>query len=159
MRLGRDGISGLILLGLSLTLLGASIDLPRLPMVPLGPEFYPRIVLSVLAVGSIVLIVQDIVRARAAAVPAAAGMAPRARVLVAAVFAIVGGYVFLMPLLGFRVATVLFVGGLQAALEWPRGLRQWIVLAAFALATSAVTYVAFERYLLVLLPRGQWTGF
>lgn len=156
MRLGRDGIAGLILLGLSLALLAASFNLPSLPLVPVGPGFYPRIVLSVLAAASIVLVLQDVARARAAA---PAGPTRRVRMLVARVFAIVGAYVFLMPLLGFRVATVLFVGGLQAALERPRGMRQWALLAAVAVATSAATYLVFERYLLVLLPRGHWTGF
>ncbi len=159
MRLGRDGIAGLILLGLSLALLAASFNLPSLPLVPVGPGFYPRIVLSVLAAASIVLVLQDVARARAAAPAGPAGTTRRVRMLVARVFAIVGAYVFLMPLLGFRVATVLFVGGLQAALERPRGMRQWALLAAVAVATSAATYLVFERYLLVLLPRGHWTGF
>lgn len=163
MRLGRDGIAGLVLLGLSLVLLAASINLPQLPLVPIGPGFYPRIVLSILAGASIVLIVQDVLRARAAPVttaPAAAGPVGIAvPVRVAAAFAIVGAYALLMPLLGFRIATVLFVAALQAVLELPRGAKQLVVLALIALATSAVTYVVFERYLLVLLPRGAWTGF
>jgi hypothetical protein len=29
---------------------------------------------------------------------------------------------------------------------------------AVALATSALTHLVFEQYLLVLLPRGTWTG-
>ena len=74
-------------------------------------------------------------------------------------FAIVGAYVVLLPLLGFRVATVLFVGALQAALDRPRTARQWVVLATIALGTAMVSYFVFERYLLVLLPRGAWTGF
>jgi putative tricarboxylic transport membrane protein len=65
----------------------------------------------------------------------------------------------LLPLLGFRVATVLFVGALQAALRRPRTAWQWTVLAAIALGTATLSYFIFERYLLVLLPRGAWTGF
>jgi hypothetical protein len=74
-------------------------------------------------------------------------------------FAIVGGYVLLLPLLGFRLATVLFVGALQAVLGRPQTPRQWAVLAAIALGTAMLSYLVFERYLLVLLPRGAWTGF
>ena len=37
--------------------------------------------------------------------------------------------------------------------------RRWIVVLAVALVTTVVTYFVFERYLLVLLPRGRWTGF
>jgi hypothetical protein len=85
--------------------------------------------------------------------------APRNYRLVVIAFAIVGAYVALLPLLGFRVATGLFVGALQAALGRPQTARQWIVLAAIALGTAAVSYFVFERYLMVLLPRGAWTGF
>jgi hypothetical protein len=32
-------------------------------------------------------------------------------------------------------------------------------VVVIALATVLATYLAFERYLLVLLPRGRWTDF
>ena len=65
----------------------------------------------------------------------------------------------LLPLLGFRVATVVFVGALQAALGRPRTRGNGRCSAAIALGTAMVSYFVFERYLLVLLPRGAWTGF
>jgi putative tricarboxylic transport membrane protein len=159
MSIGRDGVAGLVLLAISLVLLGQSFQLPSLPIVPVGPGFYPAIVLSFMAAASALLVVQDVLKHR---VPAAAvvGDAPRRNYrLVVIAFAIVGAYVALLPLLGFRLATVLFVGTLQAALDRPKSARQWVVLAAIALGTAAVSYVVFERYLLVLLPRGAWTGF
>jgi putative tricarboxylic transport membrane protein len=64
----------------------------------------------------------------------------------------------LLPLIGFRIATVAFVGAFQLMIERPATVRQWAVLAAIAIGTSVFTYVVFERYLLVLLPRGAWTG-
>jgi putative tricarboxylic transport membrane protein len=78
--------------------------------------------------------------------------------LVAAAFAVVAAYIALLPLLGFRIATVLFVAAFQLLLERPASLRQWAVLAGVAIGTSAIAYLAFERYLSVLLPRGLWTG-
>ena len=78
--------------------------------------------------------------------------------LVLVTFAIFGVYVALLPPLGYRVATFLFVGGLQAALGRPRGARWWRVLAV-ALVTTVATYYAFEGYLSVRLPRGRLTGF
>lgn len=159
MSIGRDGIAGLILLAISLVLLVQSFQLPSLPIVPVGAGFYPAIVLSFMAAASALLVVQDVMKHRA---PAEAGVsdAPRRNYrLVVIAFAIVGAYVALLPLLGFRVATVLFVGAMQAALGRPRTARQWAVLAAIALGTAAVSYFIFERYLLVLLPRGAWTSF
>ncbi len=159
MSIGRDGIAGLVLFVISLVLLVQSFQLPSLPIVPVGPGFYPAIVLSFMAAASALLVVQDVMKQRA---PAEAGVSetPRRNYrLVVIAFAIVGGYVVLLPLLGFRIATVLFVGTLQAALDRPKSARQWVVLAAIALGTAAVSYIIFERYLLVLLPRGAWTGF
>lgn len=158
MSIGRDGIAGLVLLAISLVLLVKSFQLPSLPIVPVGPGFYPSIVLSFMAAASALLVLQDLMKR--APVVAGADDAPRRnyRVVVIA-FAIVGLYVLLLPLLGFRVATMLFVGSLQAALGRPRTPRQGTVLAAIALGTTMVSYFVFERYLLVLLPRGAWTGF
>jgi hypothetical protein len=159
MSIGRDGIAGLILLAISVVLLVKSFQLPSLPIVPVGPGFYPAIVLSFMAAASALLVLQDLMKPRPTA-ETGAGDAPRRNYrLVVIAFAIVGGYVALLPLLGFRVATVLFVGALQAALGRPQTARQWAVLAAIALGTGVVSYFVFERYLLVLLPRGAWTGF
>ena len=159
MSIGRDGIAGLILLAISLVLLVKSFQLPSLPIVPVGPGFYPAIVLSFMAAASALLVLQDLMRRRAPAVAGGRDAPRRNYRLVVIAFAIVGAYVVLLPLLGYRVATVLFVGALQAALGRPRTARQWVELAAIALGTAAVSYFVFERYLLVLLPRGAWTGF
>jgi putative tricarboxylic transport membrane protein len=159
MSIGRDGIAGLILLAISLFLLFKSFQLPSLPIVPVGPGFYPAIVLSFMAAASALLVLQDLMKRRPAAVAGAPDAPRRNYRLVAIAFAIVGAYVVLLPLVGFRVATVLFVGALQAALDRPRTARRWAVLAAIALGTTVVSYFVFERYLLVLLPRGAWTGF
>jgi hypothetical protein len=159
MIIGRDGIAGLVLLAISLFLLFKSFQLPSLPIVPVGPGFYPAIVLSFMAAASALLVLQDLMKARPAATAAAEAAPPRNYRLVVIAFAIVGGYVLLLPLLGFRLATVLFVGALQAVLGRPQTPRQWAVLAAIALGTAMLSYLVFERYLLVLLPRGAWTGF
>lgn len=161
MRFGRDTIAGLICLAVSLALFVQSFGLPQLALVPIGPGFYPRIVLVFMAVTSVVLIAQDLLVRRAAMAGAVAPPQPqprRAYGLVARAFAVIAGYIVLLPLLGFRISTALFVAALQAALEWPATARQWIVLAAIAIGTSAVAYFVFESYILVLLPRGSWTA-
>ena len=160
MRLGRDGIAGLTCLAISLLLLPLSFGLPKLAIVPIGPGFYPAIVLVFMAVTSVALIVQDAAAQRKAATLAtdAATRPRRAYDLVAAAFAVVVAYIGLLPLFGFRIATALFVAAFQLALERPATARQWVILVAIAAGTSAVTYILFERYLLVLLTRGLWTG-
>jgi putative tricarboxylic transport membrane protein len=158
MSLGRDGIAGLVCLAISLVCLYFSFGLPQLPLVPVGPGFYPRIVLVFMAVLSVVLIAQDAmarrIPARGAEKPSFPGGGYR---LVALVFAVFGAYAAALPLLGYRIATALFVAALQAALDRPRDARGWAVLTAVAVGTSAATYLVFDTYLTVLLPRGAWT--
>lgn len=160
--LGRDGIAGLICLGLSIALLVLTRGLPQSALVPIGPDFYPRIVLVITLVLSVMLIAADLLSAwrghGAVAAPVAAPV-PRNYRLVVATFAVFGVYVLLLPFLGFRISTFLFVAALQAVLEKPHGWRRWAVVVTAALATVIVTYLAFEVYLSVLLPRGHWTGF
>lgn len=159
MRLGRDGIAGLIGLAVSLTLLPFAFGLPKLPIVPIGPGFYPIIVLVFMAAMCAVLVLQDVMAQRRAAEGAdVAGAGERAYGLVVAAFVVVAAYIALLPQIGFRLATVLFVAAFQLVLERPRSVRQWLTLAALAVATSAVTYLVFDQYLSVLLPRGRWTG-
>jgi len=158
MSLGRDGIAGLILLGLSLLLFSNSFTLPYLPIVPVGPGFYPRIVLGFLALASLMLVAQDWLKRRRTAVVTPGSGDRRNYQLGAALFAAVGAYVWLLPLLGFRLATALFIAAAQIILDFPLTARAWMVVAVVALATTLTTYAVFNSYLLVLLPRGTLTG-
>lgn len=150
--LGRDAVIGLICLVGSGVLLLMAQGLPTPALVPIGPGFYPRILFAIMAVLSLLLLASGL--RRRGGKPAA----PASHRLVLITFAIFIAYLALLPALGYRLATVLFVAGLQAALEPPRGAR-WGLVLAIALATSLVTYYVFEVYLSVLLPRGRLTGF
>ena len=74
-------------------------------------------------------------------------------------FATFGAYAVALPWLGFRVATFLYVAAAAALLARPRDARSWGKVLVLALLTAAIIYYVFEHYLLVLLPRGRWTGF
>ena len=150
--LGRDGIAALVCLGGSLWFLALTRGLPQPALVPIGPAFYPRILLGITVVLSAALVVSPLLNRRGA------GVAPARYRLVILAFLIFATYVALLPALGYRAATFLFVAALQAVLEPPRGARWWLVLAV-ALFTTLITYYVFERYLSVLLPRGRLTGF
>lgn len=149
--MSRDGVLGLVVLAGSLGLYRMAGDLPQPSLVPIGPGFYPRILFLVTAVLGGALLASDLGARRAAAAPG------RYR-LVLLTFAVFTGYVLALAPLGYRVATFLFVGALQALLGTPRGWG-WGLVVASALATTAVTYYVFEGYLSVLLPRGRLTGF
>lgn len=154
MKLSRQGWTGLATLAASLFLFWLTLDLKPNPLVPIGPGFYPRIVLGLTAALAAALVVFDWMAAKA---PAPASEANYE--LVACVFVITGLYVGALPFLGFRICTFLFVGALQATLDPPRGARAWALVGVSALITTVASYVLFERYLQVLLPRGRWTAF
>jgi hypothetical protein len=159
--LSREGIAGLVCLVGSLALLAATWGLPGPTLlVPVGPGFYPRIILGITAVLSFTLIVTDYAAQRRRA-PARrqAGAASENYALVVACFAVFGLYVAALPWIGFRISTFVFVAALQAVLAPPRDRKAWIVVSITALVTTLVAYYLFNHYLLVLLPRGRWTDF
>jgi hypothetical protein len=160
MRLGRDGIAGLIGLAISLGLIPLAYKLPKLAIVPVGPGFYPIIVLACMASVCALLVFQDLTAQRQAALAVAvpADQPKRDYGLVLAAFAVVSAYIFLLPMLGFRIASALFVGAFQIALDRPTTVRQWAMLVLVSVGTAAVTYLVFDQYLSVLLPRGRWTN-
>ena len=154
MKLSRDGWAGLVVLAASLVLFGLTLELRANPLVPIGPGFYPRIVLGVTALLAVLLVVADWYAAKKAG--------PRVPADYAAVvlqFAVFGIYVAALPWLGFRIATFAYVAVTNALMDPPRGARQWARVAAIALASALATYFVFEHYLSVLLPRGRWTDF
>ena len=154
MRLSRDGWAGLAVLAASLVLFWLTLGLKGSALVPVGPGFYPRIVLGVTALFAVSLVVADLLAAKKPA--------PLPDVNYAAVvlhFAVFGVYVAALPGLGFRIATALYVAVANALMDPPRRPAQWLRVAGLALGTMLATYYAFEHYLSVLLPRGRWTDF
>jgi hypothetical protein len=154
LKLSRDGWAGLAVLAASLFLFALTLGLKPSPLVPIGPGFYPRIVLGLTAVLAAALVAFDLLTQRSAVSREKANYA--AVVLHFGVFAL---YVVALPWLGFRVATFAYVAAANALLDPPRSVKAWLRVGAIALVTAAVVYVVFEHYLSVLMPRGRWTGF
>ena len=158
LRLGRDGWTGVAVLVLCVVLFGMTLGLKDNPLVPIGPGFYPRIIIALTAAFALLLVVLDVLAQRG---DEAGGVAPARRntLLVVLNFALFGVYALALPGLGFRIATLIYVAAATALLEPPRGAKGWARVLGLALVTTAVTYVLFEQYLSVLLPRGRWTDF
>jgi hypothetical protein len=154
LRLSRDGWTGFVVLATSLVLFLLTLGLKPSALVPVGPGFYPRIILGISGLLAAVLLAQDL-RGRDRPKPL-----PKANYrLVFVVFAIFGVYVVALPLFGYRIATLAFCAALQVALEPPAKPKDWVGVGLMALATTLVTYYLFDAYLQVLLPRGRWTDF
>jgi putative tricarboxylic transport membrane protein len=156
--MGRDTITGLAVIAASLVLFWATLGLERHPMVPIGPAFYPRIVLGITALMALALVAGDLMARRRAGTVAPAG-ARANYALVLACFAIFAVYVVAMPYLGFRLSTLLFLLGLPVAMERPTSRARWVAVVVTAVVATVSSYYMFEHYLHVLLPRGLWTDF
>ncbi len=158
--IGRDGLAGLVVLATSLVLFWLTLGLERNSLVPIGPGFYPRIVLGITAVLGFALVLADVLARRVArpAAPRAAGAKFNYR-LVALSFGAFGVYVLLLPGLGFRVATFVFVAAANLLLSPPKRPSHWLRALALGALTALIAYYVFEQYLAVLLPRGRWTDF
>ena len=153
--MSRDGIAGLAVLAASLVLYALTLDLKDNPMVPLGPGFYPRVVLGLTALLSLGLVVSDFLNRKKA--PAEKPAQKLNYALVATSFGIFALYCVALPGLGFRIATFAYVVAANAVLAPPRGMKGWAGNLLLGFATAFVTWLIFERYLSVLLPRGRWT--
>ena len=155
MKLSKDGWGGLAVLAASLFLFALTLGLKDNPLVPIGPGYYPRIVLAVTAAFALALIAMDFV---APSRPARAAEKLN-YVLVLEMFAVFGLYVGALPYLGFRVSTFVYVAATNALLDVPRSVKGCARVLLIALITTVAVYYVFERYLTVLLPRGRWTNF
>jgi putative tricarboxylic transport membrane protein len=158
LRLSRDGWGGLAALAASLFLYAATLGLKDNPLVPIGPGYYPRIVLGISAILALAVLIADLLKARKPrAAPAEKQKLNYA--MVAAMFAVFGLYCGALPFVGFRIATFVYLAAANAMLDPPASTRGYLRVLAVALVTTVVVYLAFERYLDVLLPRGRWTDF
>ena len=153
--MSRDGFAGLAVLAASLVLFALTLDLKTNPMVPVGPGFYPRIVLGLTALLSLGLVVSDFLgrKTRPKEQPKQELNYP----LVAISFGVFALYCVALPSLGFRISTFAYVVASNLLLAPPRSAKGWAGAVVLGLATSFVTWLVFERYLSVLLPRGRWT--
>ena len=154
MKLSKDGWGGLAVLAASLFLFALTLELKANPLVPIGPGFYPRIVLGLTALFAVALIVFDLRKTKHPRPATGANYAA-----VALHFLLFALYAVALPWLGFRIATFAYVAAVNAIMDPPRRWSGWLRVAAIALLTVVATYFAFERYLTVLLPRGRWTDF
>lgn len=124
------------------------------PFVPIGPAFFPRVILILLAGLAVWLIAEDLFRRRSPARRAVkpAGPAPNYGKVILG-FIIFLGYVAGLSLIGYLTATFLFVIGLSWSIG-PRNIRELPKLIAIAVGTTLATYLVFEKYLYVFLPQG-----
>ena len=111
----------------------------------LGPAFFPRMLALTLAALALTLIVRAVTGRSDPSRP------PEIRVgTFLAVVTLLVVYAFVLPAVGFLLATPVLLG----AVIWLLGLRRWGAVLGTAVGATVVLYFAFARALHVLLPMG-----
>lgn len=145
----HDGLSGALLLVLSLAVLWHIQSFPPAAGQPYGPALFPGLIASGLALSSLALIWQS----RKTPGPwLAAGPGLRSPRHVRGFVAALAGMVFYIlcaDALGFIVASIVVLVGLQ----WALGVRIGVALPV-ALVTTLVIHTCFYKLLRVPLPWG-----
>jgi putative tricarboxylic transport membrane protein len=158
--MGRDGWIGVGLLAFSGWLYANLHKIPANPLVPIGPALYPRIILLLTILLSLILVIQGLVAPQTdqteknkESTSSESWLKKYRPTLLA--FLVFGLYVLLLPKLGYLLSTVMFVTALQWLLGAP-SLRRLPGSLVVGVGTSLATYVVFEKYLHVFLPKGTW---
>ncbi|HXZ34427.1 MAG TPA: tripartite tricarboxylate transporter TctB family protein, partial [Thermodesulfobacteriota bacterium] len=137
----RDTAIGIGLLVFCAVLYWQAGLVPVPPFIPIGPSFYPRVMLIFLAGLAVWLIGEDLFKKRSSAGEAkkAKGPAPNYRRVLWG-FSIFLGYVACLDLIGFVTSTFLFILGLSWAVG-PRNAREVPKLVAVAAGTALACYL------------------
>lgn len=155
----RDTICAIVLLLLCGGLAWASLDIREPDYGQLSPATWPRIIVGVLAVLSVIYLAQSVIAGPDRPNPEAP-RGPRAFLgywrNVIWCFVLFGAYLVAIPWLGMLAAGIAFVFALLTALG---GLRPAPLHAALAVIVVGGMWSFFTFGLNVILPRGEWTGF
>lgn len=110
-----------------------------------GPVFYPRIILSVMLLLSLIVIGEGLFQSTE--MPSG-----HALVVLLAAIVVTGAYIFSINWAGFVIPTLLFSFLLPMIL----GYRNWpLALGISVVYTTAVWYI-FEKVFLIILPSSPW---
>ncbi|MEM7210822.1 MAG: tripartite tricarboxylate transporter TctB family protein [Pseudomonadota bacterium] len=158
MTLNRDSIVAICLLVICGGLAMASLDIREPDYGQLSPATWPRVIIGVMTVLTVIFLVQSL---------RAGPDAPRAPIggiagffgywrNVMWCFVLFGAYLIAIPYVGILLGGTAFVFALLTALGGTRNVLLHVVIAA---VTVGGMWTIFTFALKVILPRGEWTGF
>lgn len=148
-----DLLAGIFVLVLSLGVFTVTRGFPLgRPGIP-GPNYFPNLIASAMAICAIVLLVRTFLASRHAMDEEDA---PKIRtssqgyLMVVATVLLSLAYISLVEWLGFLLTTILFLVSLTVVYK----TGNWWKNILYAISLTLVTYVVFARLLLVQLPMG-----
>ncbi len=143
-----DFISGIVLMVFSVA---AHRMADRLPPVPkgLGPGDYPKVIVTILFILGLILSGNAYYTARKKSWEGKKSYAKEEFKQVFLLVLCIAVYIKLVGYMGYLYLTPFFV----FAMMYLYGLRTWVKMGVISLVTGVFTYVLFNNYLYVLLPR------
>ena len=154
----RDLILGIVMLAFSAFYLIFAQQIktkPKLTPSYASARIMPTLLGALLAILSVFCIIQGIRKLKAPDNEGKAAKKLERGDLMAVVFtfAVIIGYILVMPLLGFILSTVIYLF-LQMLILAPAEKRNFALFAIVAVVSTALVFVAFRVGLQQLLPRG-----
>lgn len=156
----RHALPHLLMLGASVALYGAAMQIEGGGGGRLGPDFWPKVVIAVMGLLCLYETVRRLAFGPAPAAPAVPAQAQDAPApqeerehprLLGTGVALVVGFVLAVPWLGFFASTVLFLAGFA----WIGGFRRPLLNLSVAAAGALVLMVLFTRLAYISLPLGE----
>ena len=155
-----DGISGVLLLIVSIAMLVATFSFQTMTEARIGSDFMPRVVAGLLAAMSLILIVSAYRKRGGSAEECITATTEEEldddsksyRTVIYSVLLMVG-YLALMPFIGFLVTTAVFLF-LKMWLFSDKSKKKFVIFIAISIIASAVTYFVFRSIFYVMLPVG-----
>lgn len=153
----RDLILGIVMLAFSVFYLVFSQQIktrPKLTPAYASAQIMPKLLGILLAVLSVICIIQGIRRLKSADSEQEAENAAKGdKTAVLLTFAVIIGYVLAMNAAGFILSTVIYLF-LQMLILAPADKRNYLLFTIVAVVFTAIVFVAFRIGLQQLLPRG-----
>lgn len=152
----RDLILGIVMLlfsGFYLVYAQQIKTRPKLTPSYASAKIMPTLLGILLAALSVICIIQGIRQLKAPSDEKGKRMDKGDLMAVVFTFAVIIGYVILLPVLGFILSTVLYLI-LQMSILSPPEKRNYVLFAIVAVVFTAIVFAAFRIGLQQLLPRG-----
>ena len=152
----KDLILGVVMLAFSGFYLFFAQQIKTRPKLTPGyasAKIMPTLLGVLLAILSVFCIVQGIRKMKAADEAQAKKLDRGDLMAVVFTFAVIIGYILVMPILGFILSTVIYLF-LQMLILAPAEKRNYLLFAIVAVVFTALVFVAFRIGLQQLLPRG-----
>jgi len=152
----KDLILGVFMLGLSGFYLYFTQQIktkPKLTPSYASDRIMPTILGILLAILAIILIVQGVKKLKAPDDGDGKKMDPADTMAVILTFAVIIGYVIILPMAGFCLSTIIYLF-LQMIILSPPDKRNYVLFAVVAVVFTILVFIAFRIGLQQLLPRG-----